>query len=86
MKFQKLNIMEKIAMIWTTPMAFVVAVVLIAVSVIVYLLRVVFVYSGTAGAAIWYVSAIREKWIANKWDQLRKYDAQSAMLDKNVKP
>jgi hypothetical protein len=84
MKNEQLNIMEKIAMIWTLPLAIVISAALIAVSITVYLLRVVFVYSGTAGSAIWIVNKIRETWNAKQWANLRRRDQQTAELDKIV--
>jgi hypothetical protein len=85
MKNEQLNIMEKIAMIWTLPLAIVVSAILIAISIVVYLIRVVFVYSGTAGSAIWIISQIREKWNAKQWSNLRRRDQQIAEVDKSVK-
>lgn len=84
MKNEQLNIMEKIAMIWTLPLAIVISAALIVISITVFLLRVVFVYSGTAGSAIWIVNKIREKWNAKQWANLRRRDQQTAELDKIV--
>jgi hypothetical protein len=85
MKNEKLNVMEKIAMIWTLPLAIVVSAILIVISIAVFLTRVVFVYSGTAGSAIWIISQIREKWNAKQWSNLRRRDQQIAEVDKIVK-
>ncbi len=84
MKNEQLNIMEKIAMIWTLPLAIVISAALIAVSITVFLLRVVFVYSGTAGSAIWIVNKIREKWNAKQWANLRRRDKQMSDLDQLI--
>lgn len=85
MKNEKLNVMEKIAMIWTLPLAIVISAILIAISIAVFLTRVVFVYSGTAGSAIWIISQIREKWNTKQWSKLRRRDQQIAEVDKIVK-
>lgn len=85
MKNEKLNVMEKIAMIWTLPLAIVVSAILIVISIAVFLTRVVFVYSGTAGSAIWIISQIREKWNTKQWSNLRRRDQQIAEVDKIVK-
>ena len=85
MKNEQLNIMEKIAMIWTLPLAIVISAALITISIAVYLLRVVFVYSGTAGSAIWIVNKIRETWNAKQWSNLRRRDQQIAEVDNIMK-
>lgn len=84
MKNEKLNIMGKIAMIWTLPLAIVISAILIVMSITVYLIRVVFVYSGTAGSAVWIISKMREKWNAKQWSNLRRRDQQIAEVDKSV--
>ena len=85
MKNEQLNIMEKIAMIWTLPLAIVVSAISIVISIVVFLIRVVFVYSGTAGSAIWIISQMRKKWNAKQWENLRRRDQQIAEVDKIVK-
>ena len=85
MKNEKLNVMEKIAMIWTLPLAIVISAILITISIAVFLTRFVFVYSGTAGSAIWIISQIREKWNTKQWSKLRRRDQQIAEVDKIVK-
>jgi hypothetical protein len=81
MKTYELNVMEKIAMIWTLPLAVVITVVLITVSIAVYLLRVVFIFSGTAGSAIWIIDKIKQRWKSHQWNKIRERDGLSSTID-----
>jgi len=81
MKTYKLNIMEKIAMVWTLPLAVVITVVLITISIAVYLLRVVFIFSGTAGSAIWIIDKIKQRWKSHQWNKIRERDGVSSTID-----
>jgi len=81
MKTYKLNIMEKIAMVWTLPLAVVITVVLITISIAVYLLRVVFIFSGTAGSAIWIIDKIKQRWKSHQWNKIKERDVVSSTID-----
>lgn len=85
MKNENLTIMEKIAMIWTLPLAVVITVVLITVSIAFYLLRVVFVFSGTAGSAIWIISKIKQRWKTHQWNKIKERDGVSSTIDSMTK-
>jgi hypothetical protein len=85
MKSYELNVMEKIAMIWTLPLAVVITVVLITVSIAVYLLRVVFIFSGTAGSAIWIIGKIKQRWKSHQWNKIRERDGVSSTIDSMTK-
>jgi hypothetical protein len=73
--------MEKIAMVWTLPLAVVITVVLITISIAVYLLRVVFIFSGTAGSAIWIIDKIKQRWKSHQWNKIRERDGVSSTID-----
>lgn len=85
MKTYELNLMEKIAMIWTLPLAVIITIVLIAASITVYVLRVIFIFSGTAGAAIWIIDKIKQRWKSHQWNKIRERDGLSSTIDSMTK-
>jgi hypothetical protein len=76
---------EKIAIIWVAPMFLVGIIAIGIVSTILYLLKLIWVFSGTAGASMTMVSAIRKRFNAAKWERLKKTDSMLAEIDRKVK-
>ena len=76
---------EKIAVIWTAPLFAIAIIGLGIVSTVLYLLKAVWIYSGTAGASIMMVREVRKKFNRATWRRLQKTDAMMADIDKRVK-
>lgn len=76
---------EKIAIIWVAPLFFAGIIAIGIISTIIYVLKMVWVYSGTAGASIMMVREIRKKFNAAKWERLQKTDSFMADIDRKVK-
>jgi hypothetical protein len=55
------------------------------VSTVIYLLKSIWVYSGTAGASVMLVREVRKNFNRAKWRRLKKTDAMMAEIDKKVK-
>ena len=77
-----MNTIEKIAMIWTLPAMIILAVAGFLVAAVVYLIRAVFVYTGTAGAGIYIIKGIRKKFQSWEWKSIQERDAMMAEIDK----
>lgn len=80
-----MKIIEKIAIIWVAPLFLVAIIALGALSTIIYLLKMIWVYSGTAGASIMLVKGIRKRFNAAKWTRLQQTDKLMADIDRKVK-
>lgn len=76
---------EKIAVIWTAPLFAIAIVGLGIVSTVLYLLKLIWHYSGTGGAAIMLVREVRKNLNKAKWRRLQKTDAMMAEIDKLTK-
>jgi hypothetical protein len=76
---------EKIAVIWTAPLFAIAIIGLGIVSTVLYLLKAVLIYSGTAGASIMMVREVRKKFNRATWRRLQKTDEMMAEIDKRVK-
>jgi hypothetical protein len=50
-----------------------------------YLLKAIWIYSGTAGASIMMVREVRKKFNRATWRRLQKTDEMMAEIDKRVK-
>lgn len=79
---QKLNFFEKLAMLWVIPIAIAAVTFLTVTGAAIWLLRAVFVYTGTAGALGWVASQMVARYNASQWARLRKEDAQMRDLDR----
>jgi hypothetical protein len=77
-----MNTIEKIAMIWTLPAIIILAIAGFFIAAAVYLIRAVFVYSGTAGAGIYIIKGIRKKFQSWEWNSIQQRDAMMAEIDK----
>lgn len=76
---------EKIAIIWVAPLFLVGIIAIGIISTIIYLLKMVWVYSGTAGASIMLVREIRKNFNRAKWKRLQKTDSLMAEIDRKIK-
>jgi len=76
---------EKIAMLWTAPIFFALTIATGAIASLFFLIRIVLVYSGTAGAAFTLISGVKKQFNSKKWQSLQKRDAMMAVIDKRVK-
>lgn len=76
---------EKIAVLWTAPLFLVAIIALGVLSTIIYLFKILWVYSGTAGASIAMVGAIRKQFNSKSWERLKRRDRLMAELDRKVK-
>lgn len=85
MKSENLTIMAIIAMIWTIPLAIVFTVIFFIVSCVIYLIRLVLVFSGTAESAIWIIDKIKQRWKSHQWNKLKKQDGVISTIDSMMK-
>jgi hypothetical protein len=76
---------EKIAIIWVAPLFLAGIIAIGIVSTIIYLVKMVWVYSGTAGASIMMVREIRKNFNQAKWKRLQKTDSLMADIDRKIK-
>lgn len=76
---------EKIAMLWTAPIFFALTIAIGAIASVFFLIRIVLVYSGTAGAAFVLISGVKKQFNLKKWESLKKRDAMMAAIDRRVK-
>lgn len=75
---------EKIAVIWTAPLFAIAIVGLGIVSTVFYLLKLIWYFSGTAGASIILVREVRKNFNRAKWRRLKKTDAMMADIDRKI--
>lgn len=80
-----MNTIEKIAMIWTLPAMIVLAVAGFVIASIVYVIRLIFVFSGTAGAGIYIIKKIRKTFQSWEWQTIEKRDILMSEIDKMTK-
>lgn len=76
---------EKIAIIWTAPLFLVAIIALGTISTILYLLKIIWVYSGTSGAMLTLIEGIRKRWNSKIWERLERRDRLMAELDRKIK-
>lgn len=76
---------EKIAVIWTAPLFAIAIVGLGVVSTFLYLLKLIWYFSGTAGASIMLVREVRKNFNRAKWRRLQKTDSLMADIDRKIK-
>lgn len=80
-----MKVIEKIAIIWVAPLFLAGIIALGAISTVLYLLKIVWVYSGTAGASMTLIRGIRKQFNAAKWKRLQKTDELMAEIDRKIK-
>jgi len=76
---------EKIALFWTAPLFAIAIVGLGIVSTVLYLLKLIWYFSGTAGASIMLVREVRKNFNRAKWRRLQKTDSLMADIDRKIK-
>ena len=76
---------EKIAIIWTAPLFAIAIIALGIISTILYLLKIIWVYSGTSGAMLTLIEGIRKRWNSKIWERLERRDRLMAELDRKIK-
>lgn len=76
---------EKIAIIWTAPLFAIAIIALGTISTILYLLKIIWVYSGTSGAMLTLIEGIRKRWNSKIWERLERRDRLMAELDRKIK-
>jgi hypothetical protein len=76
---------EKIAVIWTAPLFLVAIIALGTLSTILYLVKLIWVYSGTSGAMLKLIEGIRKRWNSKIWERLERRDRLMAELDRKIK-
>jgi hypothetical protein len=81
----KMNTIEKIAMVWTLPAMIILAIIGFIAASIIYLIRAIFVFTGTAGASIHIVKTIRKKFQSWQWNAIMERDAMIAEIDQMTK-
>lgn len=75
---------EKIALFWTAPLFAIAIVGLGIVSTVLYLLKLIWYFSGTAGASIMLVREVRKNFNRAKWRRLQKTDSLMADIDRKI--
>ena len=81
---KKLNIIEKISLIWTIPISIVAIIIIAILTLTIYVSKIVLVYSGTAGSLQMIFEQIRTQNIKNQWSKIRKSDFIQSQFDKNI--
>lgn len=81
---KKLNIIEKISLIWTIPISIVAIVTIAILTLTIYVSKIVLVYSGTAGSLQMIFDQIRKQNIKNQWAKIRKSDFIQSQFEKNI--
>jgi hypothetical protein len=76
---------EKIAVIWTAPLFLIAIIALGTLSTILYLVKLIWVYSGTSGAMLTLIEGIRKRWNSKIWERLERRDRLMAELDRKIK-
>jgi len=76
--------MEKFALVWTAPVTLAVVIAISIVTLIVYLFKVVFVYSGTIGAAQYLFNDIQKKIKERQFKKIRREDKFQAEFDRAI--
>lgn len=85
MKSENLTIMGIIAMIWTIPLAIVLTILFLTVSIAVYLVKLILVFSGTAESAIWIIEKIKQRWKTHQWNKIKQRDGVLSTIDSMMK-
>jgi hypothetical protein len=81
---KKLNIIEKISLIWTIPISTVAIITIAILTLAIYISKIVLVYSGTAGSLQMIFEQIRTQNIKNQWSKIRKSDFIQSQFEKNI--
>ena len=81
---KKLNIIEKISLIWTIPISMVAIITISISTLIIYIFKIVLVYSGTAGSLQYLFDQIRKQNIKKQWSKIRKNDFIQSQFEKNI--
>jgi hypothetical protein len=50
-----------------------------------YLLKIIWVYSGTSGAMLTLIKGVRKRWNSKIWERLERRDRLMAELDRKIK-
>jgi hypothetical protein len=82
--FNQLSAMEKFALVWTAPVTLAVVIAISIVTLVVYLFKVVFVYSGTIGAAQYLFNDIQKKIKERQFKKIRREDKFQAEFDRAI--
>ena len=81
---KKLNIIEKISLIWTIPISIVAIIIIAILTLTIYVSKIVLVYSGTAGSLQMIFEQIRTQNMKNQWSKIRKSDFIQSQFEKNI--
>lgn len=76
--------MEKFALVWTAPVTLAVVIAISIVTLVVYLFKVVFVYSGTIGAAQYLFNDIQKKIKERQFKKIRREDKFQAEFERAI--
>jgi len=76
--------MEKFALVWTAPVTLAVVIAISILTLLIYLLKVVFVYSGTIGAAQYLFNDIQKKIKERQFKKIRREDKFQAEFDRAI--
>jgi hypothetical protein len=79
---EKLNVIEKIAMLWVIPIAVAAVAFLTITGAAIWLLRAVLVYSGTIGALGWLAKEMQNRYKRSQWAKLKREDKEMRDFDK----
>lgn len=79
--FNQLSRMEKLAILWTAPITLAVVIAISILTLLTYLFKVVFVYSGTMGAAQYLFNEVQKKVKEKQFKRLRNQDRFQAQFD-----
>lgn len=79
--FRTLSLVEKIALIWSIPLTFVLIVLAFIYSIVKFSLQVVFVYSGTAGSMSFLFIKMKQSSVRKIWKRIEEEDSILSNFD-----
>jgi hypothetical protein len=82
MNFKTLNTIQKIALIWVTPIMLCFSVISFIIAITAMLIVSILNYSGTIGASLFLLKQIKAKLVMFQFKKIKKQDEQQAAFDR----
>jgi len=82
--FNNLSAIEKISILWTAPLTLAVVILLSILTLIIYIFKVIFVFSGTIGSLQYIFGMILEEIKKRKFEKLRRQDSEFSRFESLV--
>lgn len=82
--FNNLSAIEKISILWTAPLTLAVVILFSILTLIIYIFKVIFVFSGTIGSLQYIFGMILEEIKKRKFEKLRRQDSEFSRFESLV--